>query len=217
MTTTPKVDNECDVVIRFGDDQKRTRISGSARRLTAIRENYLKLRPDPNNSQNDVEEFKNPAVFEEFLVQCFKDSFDPPMLSAQEKIYAHNLVYGLEKQAPQQTTAVDPKEWRSQFATVDELEAGEVRMIIKNFLPEGTIFFGALAGKGKTLVCLSITKALTTGRPFVGFFDVPEATPVLYLIPESSGKAFRNRLKKFGIPNDPNLFLCRTISQGPTF
>src|SRR5690348_9839405 len=124
MTTTPKVDNECDVVIRFGEDQKRTRVSGSARRLTAIRENYLKLRPDPNNSQNDIEEFKNPAVFEEFLLKCFKDSFDPSMLSAQEKIYAHNLVYGLEKQGPQQTTAVAPKDWRSQFRKVSELEDG---------------------------------------------------------------------------------------------
>jgi hypothetical protein len=109
-----------------------------------------------------------------------------------------------------------PVDWRTQFKTVEELEDGGVQMIVDGFLPAGTDLFGSLAGHGKTFVCLSITKALTTGQPFVGNFNVPKRIPVLYLIPESSGRAFKNRLKKFGIPNDPEWFLCRTISEGPT-
>jgi hypothetical protein len=83
-------------------------------------------------------------------------------------------------------------------------------------LPEGTIFIGGLPGEGKTLLALSIAKALTTGQLFLGKFSVSETTPTIYLIPESGGRAFRKRCEKFGIPNDPNLFLCRTVSEGST-
>jgi hypothetical protein len=89
-------------------------------------------------------------------------------------------------------------------------------MIIEDILPEGTCFFGGLSGHGKTWILLSIVKALTTRRPFVNTFKVNEQIPVLYLIPESSGRAFKARLKKFGIPSDPSRFLCRTLSEGRT-
>ena len=39
---------------------------------------------------------------------------------------------------------------------------------------------------------------------------------MIYLIPESGGRAFRRRCEKFEIPNDSELFLCRTVSQGAT-
>jgi Bifunctional DNA primase/polymerase, N-terminal/AAA domain len=128
-----------------------------------------------------------------------------------------DLETGIQVSAPLQLTpVVDPNQWRSQFKVVDELEDGDVRMVIENFLPEGTIFFGGLSGKGKTWLVLSVVKSLTTGRPFVNAFSVNERIPVLYLIPESSGRAFKSRLKKFGIPSDPSRFLCRTLSEGPT-
>jgi hypothetical protein len=109
-------------------------------------------------------------------------------------------------------------EWRSNFRSVGELDQGDVRMLINNFMPEGTNFIGALAGGGKTWFALSMVKALTTGRPFLGRddFTVPVIIPVLYLIPEVGARAFRKRLEKFKIPNDPRLFLCRTISEGST-
>jgi hypothetical protein len=108
--------------------------------------------------------------------------------------------------------------WRQQFRTVGELQAGDVQMLIRNFLPEGTTFIGALPGEGKTLLALSIAKALTTGKNFLGRtdFSIPKRMPVLYLIPEVGAQAFRTRCEKFHIPDDPNLFLCRTISEGPT-
>jgi len=110
-----------------------------------------------------------------------------------------------------------PPNWRDYFKTISELESGGVRMLIDGFLPEGTDFFGALSGHGKTWFALSIVKALTTGDPFLGNFPVAKIIPCLYLIPESSGRAFKARAMKFGIPTDnPELFLCRTISEGPT-
>lgn len=117
---------------------------------------------------------------------------------------------------PDQAEAV--ANWRDSFRTVGELEAGEVRMMINNFIPEGVTFIGGLPGEGKTLLALSIAKALTTGRNFLGDdkFNVPSITPVLYLIPESGARAFRSRCERFGIPNDEKLFLCRTVSEGLT-
>jgi hypothetical protein len=110
-------------------------------------------------------------------------------------------------------TAVD---WHTQFVTVGQLETGGVKMLVEGFLPEGINMLGALAGNCKTLFALSLAKALTTGQPFLGRFAIKAPTPVLYLIPESNGAAFRQRAEKFGIPNSPELFLCRTVSQGGT-
>ena len=112
----------------------------------------------------------------------------------------------------------DVSNWRQEFKSVGELEKGEVRMLINNFLPEGTTFIGGLPGEGKTLLALSIAKALTTGADFLGCvqFNVPSIVPILYLIPEVAARAFRQRCERFHIPDDPNLFLCRTISEGPT-
>ena len=126
-------------------------------------------------------------------------------------------VDAIKVQADKIQQSVDEAErWRFNFKTVRELEEGEVQMLINGFLPEGTTFIGGLPGEGKTLFALSIVKALTTGNPFLRRFMVPRVTPVLYLIPESGGRAFRKRCERFGIPDDPNLFLCRTVSEGVT-
>jgi AAA domain/Bifunctional DNA primase/polymerase, N-terminal len=111
---------------------------------------------------------------------------------------------------------LNPTDWRSNFKSVGELEQGDVRMLIDGFLPEGTIFLGGLPGEGKTLLALSIARALTTGKPFLNTFGVKQTVPVIYLIPESGGRAFRKRCEKFEIPDDPDKFLCRTVSEGST-
>lgn len=111
---------------------------------------------------------------------------------------------------------VPPADWRSQFRPVGKLQRGGTRMLIEGFLPEGIAMLGALSGTGKTFFALSLCKALVTGKPFLGRFAVPEIVPVLYLVPELSGGSFRARCEKFGIPDDENLFLCRTISEGVT-
>jgi len=101
--------------------------------------------------------------------------------------------------------------WRTQFHTVDELPDGDIRFLIDNVLPEGVSFIGALSGVGKTWFCLSMARALTTGKKFLGNYGVPEPVNVLYLCPEMNAKTFKKRCKLFGIIER---FFCQTIADG---
>jgi hypothetical protein len=137
---------------------------------------------------------------------------DPVKLDElKKKTLAEDAAKEAAKQAEIKAT------WRQSFSAVGELEDKPIKMLIDNLLPaEGVIFYGALTGEAKTLFMLSTAKALVTGKPLVGNPDwtVPQITPVLYMIPETSDRAFRKRCLAFRIPNDPKLFLCRTISKG---
>jgi AAA domain len=112
---------------------------------------------------------------------------------------------------------VRPPKWRQAFRTIDEMDGAPIKQLIEGFMTEGNIGIGGLSGSGKTFLALSIVKALTTGRSFVGHFKVPEIVPVIYLIPEVGDRQFAMRAKAFGIPtNDDAIFMCRTLSQGVT-
>src|SRR6266404_2468423 len=124
-----------------------------------------------------------------------------------------SLVFGGNTEQAAPAAQISPED---KFVSVGELEEGEVQMLIDGFLPEGTTFLGGLPGEGKTFFALSIARALTTGKPFLGTFPVQKKIPVIYLIPESGGRAFRRRCEKFEIPHDRSMFLCRTVSQGST-
>lgn len=104
-----------------------------------------------------------------------------------------------------------PVDWRQKFHTVDELPDGDIHFLIENVLPEGVAFVGALSGAGKTWFCLSMARALTTGKSFLGCFPVPEPVEVLYLCPEMNAKTFKKRCKLFGISER---FHCQTITDG---
>jgi RecA-family ATPase len=106
-----------------------------------------------------------------------------------------------------------PDDWLEGFHTISELESGKVRMLIEGIMPEGVNFLGSLAGVGKTFVAISMARALSTGTSFQGEFKVPESVPVLYLVPEMGGRAFRERCEKMRIPDAP-MFLCRTLRDG---
>jgi len=105
----------------------------------------------------------------------------------------------------------EPVDWRKKFHTVDELPDGDIRFLIENVLPEGVAFIGALSGAGKTWLCLSMARALTTGKKFLGNHTVPEPVFVLYLCPEMNAKTFKKRCRLFGISER---FRCMTISDG---
>lgn len=105
-----------------------------------------------------------------------------------------------------------PLPWRQAFKSISQMEQGEIGFLIAGILPEGVIFIGALAGVGKTWFALSMAKALTTGRPFLDNYAVPEPVNVIYLIPEAGEKAFRKRLERMKIPEER--FLCRTMKDG---
>jgi len=103
--------------------------------------------------------------------------------------------------------------WRKLFKRVGEMDSSPPKFPIANFLPEGITFFGALPASGKTWLCLSMAKAISTGKKFLGAMEVTEPSNVLYLIPESGERAFRQRLERMDVPDNEH-FLCRTMSDG---
>jgi hypothetical protein len=99
---------------------------------------------------------------------------------------------------------VDPDDWRGLFHSYDELvTAPPLRFAITNFLQEdGITFIGGLPGHGKTLVMLSVVKALLTGGNLFacgGFKVTAPASRVIYLVPESGLGPFKHRLELFGL------------------
>jgi AAA domain/RepB DNA-primase from phage plasmid len=116
-----------------------------------------------------------------------------------------------------QQTVVDVSKWMDQFRSIEEMEDGEIDMVIEGVLQEGTCFIGATPGDGKTLIGLSLAKAICQGLPLFGLpqFTVKKPRTVIYLIPESRDRAFRRRCEKFRVPkNDKMKFMCRTMSSG---
>jgi len=132
-----------------------------------------------------------------------------------KKPYTNTEAYvGSSRQQQSQRQVVNTENFRDYFRSFDELEEGDVRMLINGFLPEGVNLIGGLAGQGKTLFALSLVKSLTSGQPFLDKFQPEEIIPVIYMVPESSARAFKARCRKFGITNDEELFLVRTITEG---
>ncbi len=110
----------------------------------------------------------------------------------------------------------DVSNWRSLFSNVSEMQQGEVEMVIAGVLQEdGTCFLGASAGHCKTLLALSLCKAITLGQPLFGISEYAVKTPrhVVYLMAESSDRAFRKRCEFFGLPKDDR-FIARTLTKG---
>jgi hypothetical protein len=102
--------------------------------------------------------------------------------------------------------------WRKLFKRKSEMDPSPMKFLVDGFVPEGVTFFGALSGSGKTWLCLSIAKAICTGQKFLGNLKV-EQSNVLYLVPESGERSFRQRMDVMGIPDDDS-FLCRTMGDG---
>jgi hypothetical protein len=108
--------------------------------------------------------------------------------------------------------------WREAYQTVGQmLSHGPVKLVIENFLLEGhATFLGGAVGHYKTWLALSMVKALTTGRNFLGLdrYRVREVVPVLYLVPEINSQMMGARAAKLGIPDDERVCLFRTLSMG---
>jgi hypothetical protein len=106
------------------------------------------------------------------------------------------------------------KNWREAFKSYDQLEQGEAKFLIKDFLPAGITFIGGKPGSGKTWLALAIAEAVVTQKPFLGIYEVPSSVPVLYLTPEVGDRPFRSRLNKVRLDTVGDKFLCRTLSDG---
>ena len=58
---------------------------------------------------------------------------------------------------------------------------------------------GALPKHGKSYLFLSIMKALLSGEPWLGHFEVSKAQRVVYLVPEVGLRGVMKRLRKLGM------------------
>jgi hypothetical protein len=93
---------------------------------------------------------------------------------------------------------------------------GPIAYAIDNFLLHGhPTFLGGAVGHFKTWLGLSMVKALSTGRNFLGLdrYPVKEIAPVLYLVPEINSSMMAARAAKMGIPDDERV-LFRSLTKG---
>lgn len=157
--------------------------------------------------------------------ECCNKPFTPKMAETDGRLtHWGQQALGLEPIEPPKTSEQREQEritsWKDQpwwmtFKGANELDDGPgIRMYVNNFIPEGVTILASLPKEGKTWLALSICKALTSGAPLFGKagFEVPEIVPVIYLAAEVSERSLKQRIKKFGITDDKEKFLCRTIS-----
>jgi hypothetical protein len=137
------------------------------------------------------------------------DVFHKTIEHRQEQL--DQLLKSVKSKSEPTAAPAEALDWKSRFHTVDELKDGDIAWLIENILPEGVAFIGALSGAGKTWFCLSMARALTTGKKFLGNHSVITPVDVLYLCPEMSEKTFKKRCRLFGISDR---FRCQTISDG---
>jgi DnaB-like helicase N terminal domain/AAA domain len=109
------------------------------------------------------------------------------------------------------------QDWRSLFHSyVDVINAPPARFVIDGFLQaDGITVIGALAGHGKTLSLLAISRALLEGGKLFHHFQVTaKSERVIYLIPEAGLGPFAARLKTFHLQEhiDAGRLFCRTLS-----
>jgi hypothetical protein len=131
---------------------------------------------------------------------------------AMEAVDDANTILGRLADTAAALSASSPTKWTQKLHTVEELPCGEPKFLIEGILPEGVTFTGALSGEGKTWFCISMALALTTGKPFLGAWKVPEPVHCLYLVPEMNAARFGKRCRRFGICGDR--FRCMTLSDG---
>ena len=133
---------------------------------------------------------------------------------------ASAIILGAESSfAKLREQAAGQNSWRDLFETWEEFQnVKPLRSLIENiFQADVCNIVGGLVGDGKTLILLSITKALLTGKPLFGYFNVPEmAARVIYLIPECARAPFFHRAKLFGLEKylENDRLLVRTLSKG---
>jgi hypothetical protein len=130
-----------------------------------------------------------------------------------------NAVFDAKKRADADSgvTSQEVVPWQQKFRTLSQLESGPMQMLIEGFMPWGITGIGSLSGVAKTWFGLSLSKALTLGKPFLGVYPVAQRHNVLYLIPEMGDRSFRNRAERLGLPMDEThapYFRCTTVRDG---
>lgn len=118
-------------------------------------------------------------------------------IKSARKAQAENATKG-DKVEPM----IDPDNWLPLFDTPESYaSAKQLEFLVSSFVQEkGITFIGGLPGHGKTLMMLSLCKALLTGNPLFGhkgFEVVKRAKRVIYLVPECHIVPFKHRIDAF--------------------
>jgi hypothetical protein len=121
-----------------------------------------------------------------------------------------------EQKEEERIESMKAQPYMQQFRGAGELSGtGKVEFLIENFLVKGAVtYFGGPPESAKSLIGMSVAKALTTGKPLFGKFKVTEPCPLLWLGAEGGDNGLKIRCKSFRITDDKTKFICRTLSQG---
>ena len=78
---------------------------------------------------------------------------------------------------------------------------------IDRVLPtEGFVFFVGAESTGKSFYTLTLAESLTTGKPWLGKFEVKKQTKILFIDKENTKRRTQNRLKGLGIEATGKMF-----------
>jgi hypothetical protein len=104
------------------------------------------------------------------------------------------------EQTPLYNPAEDPNKLHYRIRTIDEiLEYPEPQFIIEKILCKETLnIFASYAGVGKSVIALSVAKAILTGQPLWNHFNVIEKGAVLLIDGETPRPFLKERIEKMG-------------------
>ncbi|HEY4052341.1 MAG TPA: AAA family ATPase, partial [Terriglobales bacterium] len=151
------------------------------------------------------------AAIEAALLAENRTRCKPPLSPGEVKTLASQAA----KYEPSKET--DPDSWRELFKNYSEEEETPFAWLVKDLIElESATALGGLSGHGKTLLAISLAKAIVLGQPFLNHFEIEVPRSVLYLIPEAGSRSFRKRLRSFQFTLGDDRFLYRTLSHGAT-
>jgi predicted ATP-dependent serine protease len=89
-------------------------------------------------------------------------------------------------------------------------EFGKFRFLVDPFIPKGVLIeLGGREGSGKSLLALTIIKAILKKEPLWGMYPVPESGPVLLIDEETPATLLKERTEQLGFEGfDKDLFHC---------
>jgi hypothetical protein len=91
------------------------------------------------------------------------------------------------------------KSWQGRFHSKSEAMTipENVDVVVRGLCNVGSVsMWGALPKHGKSYLFLSLMKALLSGKPWLGYFEVSQAKRVVYLVPEVGLRGVMKRLRK---------------------
>ncbi len=107
----------------------------------------------------------------------------------------------------------DTLDWRRDFKSFGQLSTDLPQFLVNGLIPANALtFITAPSYNGKTWFALQLANAISLGLPLF-CFDVPQAIPCNYHVPEMNEAAIRERMQKIRLEDSEN-FLVRPMESG---